>query len=434
MLYVVAGSQSTPNKSIWHFHTAIHTHYVTSRQTFRTLLGTSPVFSKLTKFDFKQAMLYIVGITITFFLVVVLSSKKDKSTADKILTCWLFFIGLHLLLFYLNVTKKNIEYPFLLGWEIPIPLLHGPFLFLYTNALTKQNQNKKIYLLHFLPFVLTLVSLLPFFLLTPQQKIIVYQNEGAEYATLMAVIYSGILLSGVLYTLLSMLKLEKHRRTIADQFSFTEKINLKWLSYLAAGSTIIWLLVIFSDDQYVFSAIVIYVIFIGYFGIKQVGIFTNRTHLEDEPSITLPIHEPRINSPLVEKPEKEKIKYEKSGLTQEELQSIHKNLKEVMQNEKLFKNPELTLAELAQRINTHANTLSQVINSIEQKTFYDYINLLRIEEFKKEVSLSENQKFTLLSLAFECGFNSKTSFNRNFKKATNLSPTEFLKKENINMQ
>lgn len=380
-------------------------------------------------------MLYIVGISITFFLVFMLSSKRDKSRADKILTYWLFFMGLHLVLFYLNVTKKNLEYPFLLGLEIPIPLLHGPFLFLYTLALTNQIKNKKVALLHFAPFVLAVLSLLPFFVLSSPQKIIVYQSEGADYELLMAVVYSGILVSGVLYTGMSLLKLEKHRGAIVEQFSFTEKINLRWLSYLVAGSSIIWVIVIFSDDEYIFSAVVVYVIFIGYFGIKQVGIFTNKmSPIESKPSITLPIHEPDISSVVNVESEVEKIKYEKSGLTQADLYIIHKNLQEVMEREKLYKNPELTLSDLAQKVSTHANTLSQVINSIEQKTFYDYINIQRVEEFKKEILRPENQKFTLLSLAFECGFNSKTSFNRNFKKATDLSPTEYLKQVNIKMQ
>ena len=98
-----------------------------------------------------------------------------------------------------------------------------------------------------------------------------------------------------------------------------------------------------------------------------------------------------------------------------------------MQKEKLYKNSELTLADLSQKLNVHPNVLSQVINSAEQKNFYDYVNHLRVEEFKTIILLPENQKFTLLSIAFECGFNSKTAFNRNFKKATGFSPSEYLK-------
>jgi YesN/AraC family two-component response regulator len=89
------------------------------------------------------------------------------------------------------------------------------------------------------------------------------------------------------------------------------------------------------------------------------------------------------------------------------------------------------LAELAEALNVNRNNLSQVINTYEQKNFYDYINQKRVEEFKRVASLPENQKYTLLGLANDCGFNSKTSFNRNFKNATGLSPTEYLKKANI---
>ncbi|HZI54714.1 MAG TPA: helix-turn-helix domain-containing protein, partial [Chitinophagaceae bacterium] len=81
----------------------------------------------------------------------------------------------------------------------------------------------------------------------------------------------------------------------------------------------------------------------------------------------------------------------------------------------------------------HPNTLSQVINSFENKTFYDYINGLRIEEFKTLVTDPGSRQFTLLSLAFECGFNSKTAFNRNFKKATGQSPSDYLNQVKINL-
>ena len=105
-----------------------------------------------------------------------------------------------------------------------------------------------------------------------------------------------------------------------------------------------------------------------------------------------------------------------------------------MTQEKLYKDPELNLNIIAQLLDVHPNTLSQVINSVEHKNFYDYINRQRIEEFKRTVVLPENQKYTILSLAFECGFNSKTSFNRNFKKYMNCSPSEFLKSQSIHME
>ena len=364
-------------------------------------------------------MIYVVGITITFFLVFILVNKKNKSTADTILTAWLSTTGLHLLLYYIYSSSKYVTFPFFLGLEIPLPLLHGPFLYLYTVALTNQEYKKKINILHFIPFALALLSLFPFFVLSFPKKIKVYQEEGKSYELLNSVIFIAIILSGIFYTIMSLQKLEKHRKAIGEQFSSTEKINLKWLSYLILGLSVIWVLVFFRIDKYIFSAVVFYVLFIGYFGIKQVNIFTNIA--------------PQIPDEIIIDVQPEKIKYEKSKISTDEANAIYQKLSVLMQIEKIYTDPELTLPYLAQKINVHPNTLSQIINSVEQKNFYDYINHQRVEEFKRLIPQSENQKFTLLALAFECGFNSKTAFNRNFKKATNLSPTEYLKQANISL-
>lgn len=99
-----------------------------------------------------------------------------------------------------------------------------------------------------------------------------------------------------------------------------------------------------------------------------------------------------------------------------------------MEQEKMFTIPELTLTDLAIKLNIHPNYLSQVINDLEGLNFFNYINTLRVEEFKKLVSKPESKKYTFLSLAYECGFNSKTTFNRFFKKVTGLSPSEYVNK------
>ena len=393
-------------------------------------------------------MLYLIGIVITIFLAVLLTGKGNKTRADRILIVWLYAMAFHLILFYLFITGRIYDYPALLG-HLPYPLIHGPFLFLYTAALTnQQSKNKMAWLLHFLPVIILYLALIPFFRLSSVEKINVYRNKGAGYEPLMQICIVAIIISGIVYVAASLFLLRRYRRLIEDEFSNIEKINLRWLRYLIYGIAVIWTAVIFADDSIIFGIAALFVFYLGYFGIRQVGIFT---------TVSQPIN--KLTSSSIEKTPKDsgtstfperlpdervaqiaitttapKIKYEKSGLTEEKVDKIYNRLVTFMQNEKLFTDSELTLAALAKTLNVHPNHLSQVINSYEEKSFYEYINSLRVEEFKRLAPLPDNRNFTLLSLAYECGFNSKTSFNRNFKKATGVSPTEWLEQLNISIK
>ena len=364
---------------------------------------------------------YTSGIAITFFLVLILTSKKQKSSADITLAAWLAVTGVHIALFYLFFTNKILAFPYLLGLEAPLPLFQGPFLLLYTTALTNQSLSNSTKILHFSVPTLWYLLFVPFILMPSEHKIWVYQNEGIGYETLTWCTAWAIRFSGIFYVVESFRVLKKYRSTIDEEFTNTEKINFNWLRYLISGIAGIWLVVFFGTDTLIFLSAVLYVCFIGYFGIKQMGIFTNEVPAQILPS-PLPVQEEIT------------IKYEKSGLSEEAAQKIHKALAAAMEVEKLFTNADLTLADLAQHLGVHANYLSQVINSFEQVSFYDYINVKRVEEFKKVATLPKSQQFTLLSLAYDCGFNSKTSFNRNFKKATGLSPSAYLNQKQVVLQ
>ncbi len=386
-------------------------------------------------------MFYVVGIAVTLFLATILISKRGKTEADKILALWLVVIGLHLTSFYLFITGKNLTFPYLLGLELPFPLLHGPFLYLYTASVTNQRRAWNLRMLHFVPFFLSYILFMPFILSPAEEKVFVYQNEGRGYESTTTVSFIFIIISGIVYVTLSLWLLAKHKRKIRDQFSFAERINLAWLRYLIYGIGVIWVVVIFSDDRAIYSTVVVFVILLGYFGIKQVGIFTQKlpgpSQIEKAKDIENPLPTSKtppdslINVEATTGGESQKSKYLKSSLNATSAENIHQVLTELMREKKPYTNPELTLAELAEALNVNRNNLSQVINTYEQKNFYDYINQKRVEEFKRVASLPENQKYTLLGLANDCGFNSKTSFNRNFKNATGLSPTEYLKQANI---
>lgn len=413
-------------------------------------------------------MFYLAGIVITFFLAFILWSKQGKSIADKVLAAWLCVMGFHLFLFYLFITGEIYKYPYLLGIQFPLPLVHGPLLYLYVITETRYNHFRNFFWLHFLPALLTLVLLMRFLRLSSAEKISVFQQDGVGFEMETNLITIATIISGFVYVFLSLVELNRYKKQIADEYSDIEKINLHWLRYLIFGILAIWLIVAFRQDDFIiFGAVVIFVILLGYFGIKHVGIFTyqqtlgvgNISNRKHNPSLNIKDDTPvttdklSIQDDSITEIEKEtdhieadsigdetaslagesKQKYERSTLPQEQADKIHHGLIDLMQTEKSYKESELTLAGLANRLSVHPHKLSQVINTYENKNFYDYVNLLRIEEFKHIVHLPKNRQFTLLSLAYEAGFNSKTAFNRNFKKITGQSPSDYLKAANIQL-
>lgn len=372
------------------------------------------------------------------FLSLLLLGKKGKTQADLVLLLWLLTIAVHLLLYYLQSSGLHLQYPFLLGWQFPLPFLQWTFMYLYISALTSKGRLPREYLLHFLPFLFSVFLFFNYYFLPVPDKVEIFKTEGKGFETQMAINSSAVIISGLVYITLSMIKLIRHRKSIKNRFSHSEKINLTWLQYIVTGMVFIFSMILFNiDDDYIFTPVVCFVVFIGYYGIKQVGIFSQYPPAVYHESKILPVNisqEENTNTQAADAPETDVAKYQKSTLDEETASKIYADLKRVMQAEQCYKNPELSLDELANILAVLPNHLSQVINSKEKRNFYDYINQLRIEHFIAILSLPDNKKFTLLSLAYEAGFNSKTSFNRNFKKATGLTPSQYVENEKIKME
>lgn len=402
-------------------------------------------------------MFLVSGIALSVFFSFLLLTKRNKSFADKILALWLLSIGLYLIVFFFNT-----RVPQLIGAAGSVPILQGPFLFLYTAALTNQLPNKKLSVFyHFLAPLIFFIITIPFLILSSEEKLYVMANKGKGWELENTIGSFLIQISGIIYIVWSLILLKRHQKNILNQFSDIERINLKWLKYLIYSLAIIWAFVLYGDDNLILIGAVLFVFFIGYYGIKQVGIFSSNLPISNyesnqettfsninlqenvtpiEFSKTLEVTSENIDNQIKNEniqgeyiEDELKTKYQKSNLTEEKARFIHQQLSVVVIEGKLFKNPEISLTDLSKQLGVHPNTLSQVINSIENKNFYDFINELRVEEFKKIVVLQSSKKYTLLSLALECGFNSKTSFNRNFKKITNLSPSEYCKSVNLEL-
>ena len=125
---------------------------------------------------------------------------------------------------------------------------------------------------------------------------------------------------------------------------------------------------------------------------------------------------------------KRKIKYKQSLLDDNEVKKYSKELLQIMKDNKLYLDPDLSLKELASHLELPANYVSQLLNLGFQKNFSEFINTYRVKEFKTRVLLEENKGLTLMAVAYDSGFNSKTVFNTFFKKTEGITPNSYLKR------
>lgn len=123
----------------------------------------------------------------------------------------------------------------------------------------------------------------------------------------------------------------------------------------------------------------------------------------------------------------EQIQYLKSGLKKDESKKYLDILVTFMEQQKPFLDSKLTLKKLADHLEISSNHLSQVINENLDQNFFDFINTYRIDEVKNRLKNPKYKDYTILSIAYESGFNSSSVFYRNFKKITGKSPSEYMK-------
>jgi len=123
---------------------------------------------------------------------------------------------------------------------------------------------------------------------------------------------------------------------------------------------------------------------------------------------------------------KRKKKVDENKLSVADKQRIDE-LRKLMEEKEVFLNPELSLKDLAGKLNCSTNTLSSIFNDLLNQNFYDYVNNYRVEHVKSMLNNKDMAHYTLLSIGFDAGFNSKSSFYRIFKKHTGLTPSEYQK-------
>jgi AraC-like DNA-binding protein len=271
-----------------------------------------------------------------------------------------------------------------------------------------------------------------------------------EYSYFDYFILFSVLGHWIVYSFLSLRAVNQHHRFVQENFSEISKIDLIWVKQLVWGNLLILIASIILQilqfqvsngyENYILNALNVafvtpYLYFAFMKGIRQPSLFEEKyvkvlakeiTYSVDNQTIEKGVGQVKILESVINEMI-EKPKYEKNKITEDKAKSILNQIVSSMEEDKKFLEPELSLQSLSEDLQIPSHQISQVLNLHLQKNFYDFVNHYRVEEVKKELQNPKKQHLSILAIAFDSGFNSKSTFNTVFKQHTSLTPSAYRK-------
>ncbi|WNJ20342.1 helix-turn-helix transcriptional regulator [Pontibacter sp. G13] len=396
-------------------------HGPTSVRVYHCLYSSKPEHTPL------EFLLHI-GIAQSLFGAFLFLTKSDKRTSDYLLSIWLGLMGL-----FMGMSLLKMLHPASF-WArrqlFPFFFAMGPFFILYIRSVIASGPAlHPRSLVQFVPFIG--YSLLA--IAQPNYRVDEAVLSGQVLAGDFWIITLPALGSMIGYTIWSWNLIRNHQRQLPDHFSFeSEQLTLTWLRVVSLIFTATFSMTMISSlanvssviqinpGWFLFSGLAFFAYAIMYYGMKQPAIFDQtRDRTEWMPPSDL------ADSSKPDAPEHSQGKYARSGLTDDRALRYLELLRAFMEDQKGFQQRDLTIADVAEKLGVSKHHLTQAINEHWGKNFYQVVNGYRVEYVKQLLEDPSFDKYTLLSVAHEAGFNSKSAFNLTFKKFVGMTPSAY---------
>lgn len=372
-------------------------------------------------------------------MAALLISMKKHHKANLILTLLILISSFQAFLNAFDNRSFFLEFPHLSKISWLLPSLFGPLIYLFAVLLTDGNKKRKFPLaLHFIPFLIYLISLLPYFIKSAHYKIDYLSNFEAASKDDFGLLTQLSIPLIFIYLLVTWRYLVKYKRQLFLTFSQIEKRKVDWLRQfvvIVLAILLITAIAFYAEKfnvpyfswlyNYTYFLVVFLIYWIGYKTLSQPEIFTKETSTQN---ITLTEINPE--KPDHRKPDESApvpVKYQKTQLSPDQKLRLKNQLLAYMSQHKPYLQPELTIQDLADQAGIARYAISQIINDDLGKNFYDFVNSYRIDEFKRNITQPEFSHLNILAVALESGFNSKATFNNAFKKITGITPSHYVK-------
>ena len=339
---------------------------------------------------------------------VLLTSKKCDKQSNRILGFWLLSFTLLMSTSFLlsyGISQYFMNYHKIIFIISQSSLLIAPLFYFYTKSLLDTKfRFKKIDLVHLLPMIIA-TSYSTFKIVSIRNFII--------WKSFLDFFCNGLFLAQNLFYFFLVLNLLKlYGVSLKKFFSYQKDLKYNWIRFLIIGLFVLWTAKLqsftikivakgskwctYSATTY-FMALFLFVTTMIYLSLKRPIFF------------------------LFNK------KYADSNLTEKDKEKLKNKLLKYMDDEKLYLDSNLNLEILAKKLSVLPKHLSQIINEMFNQKFNEFINQYRVKECVKCLKDKSNGHKTLLRIAFECGFNTKATFNSAFKKFTGSTPKQFRK-------
>ncbi|EAQ99957.1 helix-turn-helix domain-containing protein [Maribacter sp. HTCC2170] len=359
-----------------------------------------------------SSFLYLYVALIGFYIAAVLQfNKKIDRIAKILISCFIFIHSIFILHICLNMTNYHYQYPHSFRMSTLFSFLYGPLLYFYFKRITQQYQFKKEDLLHLTPTLLLLFVLFPTYILPSDEKLTLMIERvslGRSVTDLAIIVFKLLSLTIYGYFIRKVYLNSKSNKGLGKQNRLWQS-NLYTIHFIYIGSYAAYGILlsngITSGFLYHLQVILmaLMVMYLGYSANVQPNVFSGIFTLSD----------------------KYFFKYEKSGLTNSLSQELKTLLLDLLNKEKIYRENNINLEKLANRLNTTRHNASQVINEHFDMNFHELINKYRIDEAKDIFNRDYQRNLNIIDVAYEVGYNNKVTFNKAFKKDTNLTPSEY---------
>lgn len=365
-----------------------------------------------------------------FLAFLVITVRRDANVAaNRWLGLFLWLLGLFMLDDSCLVFGIYRQYPAAIAvLNLPLFAIAPPLYLTVSQFVAVDRRPRWSDLWHFIPFLLFLLLNLPFLFSSDEVKMEALDSLGEPMELSDKILLSLVVVQIAAYLFFSFRKLVRYRRNLDNITASPDSVSLNWLRYFlwgVLGMASIWFFELFllptpfnqSGWYPVFYLASVYAL--GYFALRQKEVFPySRKEAEAVGEIMNEAETPATTRKLL--------------FSEDKLQSLKASLLQKMEIDKPYLDPELNLPALARLMGVSVHEMSELINTGFGENFAQFVNRHRIEESKWLLVSEKHAHLSMVGIAFEAGFNSKTAFNTAFKKQVGMSPTKF--QENANTQ